>query len=351
MTPVKPFRHGLLTLLVLIIAGLAGCGYKTMPVPPSDIIPGPITDLRYELHEGGATLNWTYPAKTVKGDRLGEITSFKVYRAVVPADGYCETCPIPFGEPVMIEGGAITDKARTASYRAMLLRPGHIYFFKIRSSSGWWAESEDSNVISFMWDLPPAPPETLEAEVAGGKVTLRWSPVATYMDGTAISETVMYQVFRSRGDEAFAPVGELQAGVEYVDEQAAAKKTYRYKVQTVTMYAKGRVGGGISREVEVTTKSDTAPPAPEGVQGIRTAGGVKIIWDPVSAPGLKGYRIYRRLPDQSHAVLIGEVDAPNTIFTDDQLPEADNWHYSVTSIDNTQPANESKPSPEVKVRN
>ena len=55
----KRFVHGFLTLLVLIIFGVAGCGYKTMPIPPGEIVPKAITDLRYELDEKGVTLNWT----------------------------------------------------------------------------------------------------------------------------------------------------------------------------------------------------------------------------------------------------------------------------------------------------
>ena len=50
---------GIGVLLVLVVSWVAGCGYKTMPVPPGEIVPKVITDLRYELNERGVTLFWT----------------------------------------------------------------------------------------------------------------------------------------------------------------------------------------------------------------------------------------------------------------------------------------------------
>lgn len=352
MTGKKIYPYGLIILLALVVSGITGCGYKTMPVPPEEIVPKGITDLRYELDEHGVTLNWTYPSETIKGDALTDIESFKLYRAVVPTDKYCDTCPLPFGEPVLLEGGAVVpDKPKVGEYKATLLRPGHLYFFKIRSATGWWAESGDSNIASFMWDIPPASPESLNADAGDSMVKLGWSSVTTHIDGTDIKEPVKYQVLRSSGGGVFSSIGELQSGSEFVDDQVVNGRTYQYKVQAVTMYAKGQVGGGVSPQAEATPFDKTPPPAPSGVQGIRTAIGVKIVWDRVEAPDLKGYRVYRRLPDDSKPVKVGEVNAPSTIFDDADLLESYSWYYSVTSIDQAQPANESKPSAEVEVRN
>ena len=58
-----------LTVLILL-AVLAGCGYKDKPVPPSQIVPKAVTDLQYQLDEKGVTLYWSYPRETVTGDKL-----------------------------------------------------------------------------------------------------------------------------------------------------------------------------------------------------------------------------------------------------------------------------------------
>ncbi len=348
----KNIAHGLTVLLLLVLSGVAGCGYKTMPIPPEEILPMAITDLRYELDERGVTLNWTYPEETVRGDKLSDIESFKMFRAVVPADKYCENCPVPFGEPVLVEGGAIAPgKPKTGVYSSTLLRPRHIYFFKVRSGSGWWAESADSNIVSFMWDIPPASPQTLEAKALDGKVKLNWSGVATHIDGTAITEPIKYRILRQRGGGAFTPVDGLQSQPEFVDTGLINGRKYQYKVQAVTMYEKGQVSGGVSPVVSATPIDRTAPPAPAGVQGVRTAKGVKILWNQVDAPDLKGYRVYRRLPGESQPVMVGEVTAPSTLYDDTSMPDSYEWYYSVSSIDQAKPVNESKRSDEVKVRN
>lgn len=352
MTAKTTGTYGAIVFLVLLMSGFTGCGYKTMPVPPQEIVPKAITDLRYELDEHGVTLTWSYPMETAKGDELTDIYSFKLFRAVVPADKYCDTCPLPFGEPVMLEGGAVSPGTpKTGVYKATLLRPGHLYFFMVRSASGWWAESADSNIVSFMWDIPPASPRKLNASVAERKVMLSWSPVTELVDGTVIKETVRYQVLRDSGSGAFTPIGDLQPATEYVDDQVANGRTYRYKVQAVTMYEKGQVGGGVSPVVEAVPVDQTPPPVPEGVQGIRTMAGVKIVWERVEAPDLKGYRIYRKISADEQPVLVGEVNSSTTLFDDKNLPESDQWYYTVTSVDTSEAANESKPSREVEVRN
>ncbi|GAB4340118.1 MAG: hypothetical protein Kow0089_13560 [Desulfobulbaceae bacterium] len=341
-------------ITVLLLMGLAvtgGCGYKTRPVPPEQIVPRPITDLRYELNERGVTLSWTYPVETVRGERLQEIDRFLVYRAVVPVDDYCENCPLPFGEPVEIEGGVVSrDTPRTGEYATTLLRPGHLYFFKIRSRSGWWAESADSNLVSFLWDIPPAAPASLEADGGDGAVSLRWSPVTTRVDGSPVAGPVAYRVFRAE-TAAFAQLPGLVRETAFVDRNVAGGNKYRYRVQAVAVSKGGEVGGGISPVAEALVADRTPPPVPEGVQGIRTAQGVKIIWERVEAPDLGGYRVYRRAGGEATPVLAGEVGVEDTLFDDTGMPEADEWYYTVTSVDRAQPPNESAPSAEVEVRN
>ncbi len=342
----------LIVTFILIVSGLAGCGYKNMPVPPEEIVPLPVTDLRYELNEKGVTLFWTFPEKTVRGKKLTDISSFDMYRAVVPADSYCDTCPIPFGEPIKLPGGVVSEGAgRQATYNSTLLRPGNLFFFKVRSRSGWWAESADSNIVSFMWNIPPNAPAEFSAEAADNRIMLQWSDVNTYVDETEIQEPVRYQVYRSMGGGPFTPQGKLLDGTRFEDSDVVNGREYSYKVQAVTMYKKGQVGGGSSLTVSAVPVDRTAPTEPTGLRAIRTAAAVKIVWNPVESEDLKGYRIYRRLPGEKKPVKVGEVEVPYTLFTDTAPPDADLWYYSVTSIDSSSPANESDLSAEVSVSN
>jgi hypothetical protein len=271
---------------------------------------------------------------------------------VVPAESYCDTCPIPFSEPIQIPGGVVSGgKPKTATYTSTLLRPGHIFFFMVRSRAGWWAESEDSNVVSFLWNIPPAAPGQLTVQTTGGGISLSWLPVTTHPDGSNIREPVKYQVYRGQVGGPFAPLAGLQDRPAYTDTQVEVGRSYQYKVQAVTLYEKGRVGGGVTAPVTATPVDRVASAPPEGVTAIRTVAGVKVLWNAVQDSAVRGYRVYRRLPDEKRATLVGEVNVPDTLFDDQAPPQADKWLYSVTTIDNASPANESRPSAEVEVRN
>ena len=349
-TMVKKIFLRLPAVLLLLLA-LGGCGYKTLPVAPQAVVPVPITDLRYELSEKGVTLYWSYPIETVGGEDISAIDSFILYRAVVPTESYCDTCPIPFGAPLVLPGGSLSGEGRKiATYEATLLRPGNLYFFKVRSKTGWLAESVDSNLVSFLWQIPSSAPVNLAAEVSDSAVTLSWQPVTTHIDGTSISEPVRYQVSRSLGGAPFVNIGAPVAVTSYVDTDVVNSRKYFYRVQAITVYDKGTVGGGLSESVAATPVDQTAPAPPTDVRAVRTASGIKIFWNPVQAQDLKGYRLYRRLPDDSAPVLVTEVNAPYTLYEDRTAPQdAVRLFYSVSSIDKSEPANESVSSPEVMI--
>lgn len=340
----------LLALAVLLVI-LAGCGFKTMPVPPQQVVPRAITDLGYQLSERGVTLSWSYPIETVTGEDISEIDSFAIYRAVVPADSYCETCPIPFGQPIILPGGALPGEGRkTATYEATLLRPGNLYFFKVRSRAGWWAESADSNIVSFIWHIPAKAPEGLQAKVEDSRVVLKWEPVGQHLDGSPVTETIRYQVHRSLGGAPFAAVGEPVTGTTFTDTGVINGRKYFYRVQAVSVYDRGMVGGGLSESVAAVPVDRTPPAPPSDVNAIRIDRGVKVFWTPIREKDLQGYRIYRRLEGEQEPTRIGELNAPFSLFTDRNPPKGVNrWYYSVSSIDKSSPANESVRSPEVMV--
>ena len=350
LTMVSRVFSGLPAALFLLLV-LGGCGFKTLPVAPQTVVPGAITDLRYELSEKGVTLFWSYPIETVSGDDLTEIANFVLYRAVMPAASYCETCPIPFGNPIILPGGALPGEGRkTATYESTLLRPGNLYFFKVRSKTGWLAESADSNLVSFIWQIPPMAPTDLNVEVKDSAVSMHWQPVTVHIDGTSITEPVKYQVSRSLGGAAFENIGEPVAATSFVDTSVSNGRKYFYRVQAVTVYDKGTVGGGLSDSVSATPVDQTPPAPPADVKAVYTASGIKIFWNSVEDNDLKGYRIYRRLSGETTSVKIGEVSEQFTLYDDQSAPEnAVRLFYSVSSIDGSNPPNESVRSPEVMI--
>ncbi len=145
--------------VILLALGLllAGCGRKTLPVPPQGLLPAPISDLAYTLDPDGVTLSWSYPRRLENGAPLDRVDGFELIRAVMPEEDGCAGCPIPFQGPEKIPAASLGEAGSRAgplrvSYHLSLDRPGHRYAFKVRSlRSGVWQSSRDSNTVSFVW--------------------------------------------------------------------------------------------------------------------------------------------------------------------------------------------------------
>lgn len=345
----RAFHAGALLLSGLLFFG--GCGYKTLPVPPETIVPKAIDDLRYSVNEKGVALTWSYPVETIKGTDLTDIASFEIYRAVVPLDSYCATCPIPFGEPIVVPGGMIgTDGRRKGSYESALLRSGEKYFFKVRSRTSWWAASPDSNIITFVWHMPAKAADGLKAEAGDSSARLQWQPVTHQMDGQKLDLPVQYQVLRSLDGKGYEEVGAAVKETVYTDSSLQNGQKYFYKIQSVLVVDSNAVGGGMSEETTVVPVDLTPPESPAGVTVVSTGKGMKIFWEQVAANDLQGYHVYRRTADQKKKERIGDVPATDTIYEDTTIPAQGLFYYSVTAYDNKKPANESKPSAEATAR-
>jgi hypothetical protein len=228
--------RGLGTAL-LLLAGLNGCGYKTLPVAPSAMIPRPVTDLSYELTGNGAVLHWTFPDRTASGEKLTELDSFQLYRAEVPVEDYCETCPIPFAAPITVAGGSLPNKgSRQGSYEDNPMQAGNRYLFKLRSRTGWLSESDDSNLISFVWEkptvaqkkapvskpvldrTPPEPPSNVTAARTASSVKVFW-------DAGEDKDLAGHKVYRRIGEGKLELLGEVKAPYNiYEDKNPPAKE-------------------------------------------------------------------------------------------------------------------------------
>jgi hypothetical protein len=342
---------GSFLLLIGTLLFVSGCGVKTYPVPPARVVPKPIEDLRYTLDQKGVTLTWSYPVKTIKGTNIDTISSFALYRAVVPLDNYCKGCPIPFGEPMTLPGGENEQETRRiATYQTSLLRSGNIYFFKVRSRTSWWAESADSNIVSFVWHIPAKAPAGVKAKRGDRKVDLTWQPVTSYMDGSKVDMPVEYQVLRSQGGKGYQAMGKPIAGTQYVDSKVINGQKYFYKIQSVLVIEGNIVGGGTSREVGVMPVDLTPPLPPASVTVIAVEGGNRIYWEKSKASDVAGYRIYRREANKKKPELIGEAGTSAVSFLDTHVPPNIRVYYSVTAFDNAKPPNESEHSKEATLR-
>ncbi len=70
-----------LSLIALLLAIPIGCGVKSRPRPPEDVVPSPIADLRGTSVRDGVELRWGRPRETVDGRPLIDLGGFYVERA------------------------------------------------------------------------------------------------------------------------------------------------------------------------------------------------------------------------------------------------------------------------------
>jgi hypothetical protein len=340
---------------VLLLAGTLlltnGCGYKTEPVPPDNIVPKAIEDLRHSVSEKGVTLTWTFPKETIKGTDLTDISTFDVYRAVVPMNDYCPSCPIPFSEAMQVPGGVVDPEGnRQGTYETALLRSGHKYFFKVNARTSWWAASADSNIVSFIWHTPAKAAEGVQVEAEDSSAVVSWSAVTTLMNGQDITYPLLYQLQRSKDNAQYSNIGEMVSDTRFIDGGLQNGETYFYRVQSVLMIEDNSISGGTSDAVSVVPVDQTPPAPPTGITVVQTAAGIKVFWDKAREADVKGYRVYRRGADEKVARLIGDVPAKHTIYEDMDVPADTSVFYSVTAYDQVDTPNESAKSREAGVR-
>jgi len=333
---------------ILLGLSLVGCGRKTLPIPPQEALPQPITDLSFRQQENKIILTWTAPKYTTAGSRLPNIDAFEIIRAVIPEEDFCSGCPIPFTSSIEIKAQtAITDpKNRSAQYTETILRPGHRFFYKVRTKAGWRLISEDSNIVSFSWNSPASAPQNLTATPGDMKITLSWLPVTSLIDGKPL-EAPLYQVYRSKSEENYIPLDPLVAKTTFTDFGLINGQKYFYKVSGVQQQGETKITGLASRAVSATPKDLTAPAPPRNIQVVQLADGIKVLWDKSAEKDIAGYKIYRRAATGKTMTEIGRVNHTTFSFTDQSTVENSSWYYAVTAFDQAVPANESKMSKEI----
>lgn len=346
-------RKIILTWFSLLFVGvlLTACGRKTAPIPPQATIPAPVSDLAYQLDEKGVTLSWSPVTQTEQGRRLPTIDKFLLERAVYGINDFCAGCPVDYNEVVVVaNAGYPVQGQKNITYREERLRPGYIYFYRVRSKVGWRMVSRPSEPVSFSWQRPMAAPTALRVEVGDRLVSLSWqAPIAT-LDGKIIAEPIYYQVYRSGVSGDFMPVGNGVTKLAFIDRQVKNGESYKYKVRAA------RVSGGsglFSDQLEGVPRDLTPPPPPRGLSGIDTPSGIRLFWEPVVADDLGGYLVLRKSADMdagtAHQV-VGRVTAAVTSFIDKNLGDQTTYSYAIRSFDLAVPANESPMSAEIKMK-
>lgn len=354
---------------LLLIAAVA-CGKRGDPRPPVPIIPKATSDLVVTQRGTKVILTWSYPSLTMAGKSLTDVRRVVVYRASeelpVATAGTIDTSnpqPItlfakipPLTPPQFAKQRArldaidasalpsVTNGARLVYEDIPQLhttdgRPIRQTYAVVTETTS--ARSDLSNLAPIVPVDVPSPPYDLKADAKAPGVVLSWQKPSD-----ARADLPGYNVYR-RGEKESedilaAPINASPVSTTtYTD--APAYGTFTYLVRAVASTGPPRIESEPSSAVTVTFKDLMPPPAPASINALIETHAVRLVWDPVAAPDLAGYMLYRQEgvghPDQPGGIRDnGTIDLihhliSTTTYVDPDALLGIAYRYAVTAVD------------------
>jgi hypothetical protein len=272
-----------LSLVVLLVPLIAGCGKVGDVQPPITRTPQWVTDLKVSQIGYNAVLAWTNPGFYVDGNAATDITTVRILQNERVVSSVASTgaghpqaaeidisktldADIVFAVQVVTQRGKTSPVSRAVSLRTLDV-PG-----APRNLHGAF----DQFRVSLEWDTPERSPELVSAYVV------------------------------SRTDR---PTPTLVRGRRFEDAEYEPDKTYTYTVTAVRGDA-AQTQGLTSAPVSILTTDHTAPATPTGLIMQRVDSDVELRWTPNTERDLKEHLLYRS--DSPQAIYHGRVEA----FTD-----------------------------------
>jgi len=341
--------------LLLAAALAAGCGRKIAPEAPLLVLPARPEPLQVAQEGGDVVLRFPFPARTVQGSPLTNLTRVTVYRELVPAPPGARA-PGPPQEAAEREreeklfrqrAEAVRDLPREALdevtvgneivVRDPMLslylekRLGRVFLrYGVTATRDRKRVSPLSPLVSIVPRVPPADPLGLAATVEEARVCLEWLPPAEMLDGTRPAVVAGYAVYRRDAtEEAYGEWLGVVPRPPFVDESAAPDRKYLYTVRAAPTADLPPVLGPAADEVLVDTRDVFPPAAPEGLLALREDAGSRVVWNPGLARDLAGYRVWARDGDGEWRPLADGLKDPS--FFDAGAPPG--RVYGVTAYD------------------
>jgi len=352
-------RRVIRVVAALALVAVAACGRRGPPVPPEIRRPRDVSDLTAVERVGAVEVSWTVPSRRADNSRIVDPGVARLYRvddagtgeprAAMLRDervvGYTEIATFRLQEPVSpdLRSGRITYIDRRD------LVYGRRYTYVATTTDAQGRTGPPSARVSITYIPPPEPPEALRVEPGDHVVRLEWLPPAKLVDGSAISDPLVYEVLRAPDPIAGQSViGHTAAGVRAFEDRGVGNdQTYYYAVRAIRTTGTASAAGEASARVAVTP-TKTTPPAPvKDVTAVPSRGEVHLSWRPSPETDVATYIVYRAarsgMPGR-----IGTVRPPTTTFVDRDVPPG-TYRYTVTAQDASVRANEGDPSNEVSV--
>jgi hypothetical protein len=374
----------LVAAVALSLSQASGCGKKGDPQPPLPRGPRAVSDLAVEQEAGEAVLTFSYPDRLLNGQPLTDLDSIEIYRVADPPPALTAPRPATGGGPVPKTDEAPVAGARRAAAAARaaeeaflheavrvvslpvaeiskhtrgasvvyrdglgpLLKNGKLpasLAYAVVSKRRKGEKSPLSNFALLAPAVPPGAPVILAVTPEEGRICLEWLPPAGDLLGRPV-ELGGYFVYRRilPEEEYDRPLNAKPvSGTAYVDAGAPyGKLVYTLRA---TLPDKPKVEGAPAEEAALDYRDDFPPPAPARLDGLSEAGLVRLVWDPVAAPDLAGYIVFRAEGGGEPTRLTPEP-VKDSFVTDNTAKPGTRYRYTVRAVDTA--GNIGPPSPE-----
>jgi len=350
-----------------------------------------VSDLRVEQEASEALLTFSFPDRLISGAPLTDLQSIEIYRVVNPSAALTSvrppaaapSSPSPLGQNAdrapavaarraaanvrlaeqafyrdaervgVLELAALAEHTRGATivYHDPLARllsaekPPSTLAYAVVSVRHGGKSSPLSNIVTLSPDVPPGAPTILAVTPEEGRICLEWLEPAEDLLGRKPAHVGGYFVYRrALSDEEYGPPLNSRpvSGTSYVDTGAPYGATLVYTLRA-TLPEKPRVEGAPATEAAVEYRDVFAPPPPARLLALSEEKLVRLVWDPVEAPDLAGYVLFRAEAGGPPTRLNKEL-ITDTSFTDESVTQGRRYRYTVRAVDST--GNESPPSAE-----
>lgn len=373
--------------LVLLLA--VSCGKKGDPQPPFPRGPRAVKDLLIEQEAADAVLTFTYPDRLLDGSALTDLSAIEIYRVVNPSPALSAT-PRPGAPPGASTGASRTDVAPAAGARqaATNLRVAEEAFYRdaekaaslpvaelARRTRGATIVFEDplaplfarkvvpaslayavvsvrrggersplSNIVTLSPEVPPAAPVLLAVTPEEGRICLEWLAPDKDLLGRPLEKvggSFLYRRALPEEDYGVPLNAKPVDGTSYVDVNPPYGSRLVYTLRTI-LPGKPRIEGAAADEAGVDYRDVFPPAAPARLDALSEASLVRLVWDPVAAPDLAGYAVFRSENNSPPARLTKDLVVDPT-YDDTAVQKGHRYVYAVRAYDKA--GNESASSP------
>lgn len=281
-----------INLFIITIFFLISCGRKGDPILQKKI-PSPAKDIAVIQKDRKIEIAWSYPR--VEQER---IKGFRILKADK--------------ERVFFKEIAFLDK-NVLRFIDEDTKEKEIYHYKIIVVDHKDRVSEES-VITVSPIKPLKAPVNLSYLLKNDSLEIRWSP----------SDSAKYYVYKSYEKGKFeSPLNPIPTAETFFKDKIEKEKIVYYSIKTVKEEGL-KAESLFSEELEIDPAQFT-PSRPNKPNYVFSERGIYLIWDENPETWIKGYRIYRKIEEESEFRAIGESMLPT--FLDKEVISSKRIYY------------------------